>query len=121
MYLMTNSGKSFAYELTNWMINEAGFNQYKCQISVYDKYAPYGQKLVVLYYVDDFVYWYTSEELGKWFVDTLGDRFHVKFLGYANWFMSIRISQIRYHYISVYQYRHATSVVANYLDTSTIK
>ena len=48
-------------------------------------------------------------------------RFHVKFLGYAHWFMSIRISQLKDHSISVYQARYATSSVAKYLDTDTVK
>ena len=59
--------------------------------------------------------------LEKWFVDTLGNRFHVKFLGYAHWFMSIRISQLRDHSISVDQARYYTSIVAEYLDTATVK
>ena len=59
---------------------------------VYYKYAQYGSKLVVLSYADDCVYWYTSEEPGKWFVDTLVNRFHVNFIGYAHCFMSIMIS-----------------------------
>ena len=54
---------------------------------IYYKYAPDGSKMVVLSYVDDCVYWYTNEDLGKWFVDTFGKIFHVNFLGYANWFM----------------------------------
>ena len=41
-------------------------------MSIYYKYAPDGSKMVVLSYVDDCVYWYTNEDLGKWFVDTLG-------------------------------------------------
>ena len=41
------------------------------------------QKLF-LSYVDDFVYWYTYEAPGKWSVDNLGGRLHVKFLGYKN-------------------------------------
>ena len=40
-------------------------------MSIYYKYAPDGSITVVLYYVDDYVYWYTNEDLGKWFVDTL--------------------------------------------------
>ena len=40
-------------------------------MSIYYKYAPGGSKIVVLYYVDDCVYLYTNEDLGKWFVDTL--------------------------------------------------
>ena len=70
-------------------------------MSVYYNYAPYGSKLVVLYYVDDCINWYTYEELGKLFVEKLGKRFHVKLIGYAHWFMSIRISQLKDHYISV--------------------
>ena len=77
--------------------------------------------MVVLYYVDDCVYWYTNEDLGKWFVDTLGKRFHVNFLGYEHWFIPIRISQLKDHYISVDQARYATSIVTKYLDTSTVK
>ena len=75
----------------------------------------------MLSYVDYCVYWYTYEKLGKWFVDTLGKIFHVKFLGYAQWFMSISIFKLKDHYISVDQARCATSVVAKYLDTATIK
>ena len=70
--------------------------------NIYYKYAPYGSKTIVLYYVDVCVYWYTYEALGKWSVDTLGTIFHVNFLGYAHWFMSIRLSQIKDHYIYVY-------------------
>ena len=66
-----------------------------------------------LYYVDDCVYWYTSEDLEKWFVGSLGKRFHVKSLGYAHWCMSIRISQIQYHSVSIDQARYATSIVEN--------
>ena len=62
------------------MIDESDFKQFKFQMSVHYKYATDGSKLFVLYYVDDCVYWYTSEELLKLFVDTLGERFHVNFL-----------------------------------------
>ena len=88
---------------------------------IYYNYAPDGSKIVVLYYVDDCVYCFTNENLGKWFVDTLGKRFHVNFLGYAHWFMSIRISQLKDHSISVDKARYATSIVAKYLDTATVK
>ena len=120
MYGMTNSGKLFAGELTEWLIKEV-FVQSQCQMSIYYKYAPDGSKIVVLSYVDDCVYWYTNEDIGKWFVDTLGKRFHVNFLGFAHWFMSIRISQLKDHSISVDQARYATSIVAKYLDTATVK
>ena len=75
---MTKSGKLFADESIEWLL-EAGFIKYKCQMSIYYKYAPDGSKIVVLSYVDDCVYWYTSEALVKLFVYTLGKRFHVNF------------------------------------------
>ena len=54
-------------------------------------------------------------------MNTLGKIFHVKFLGYAHSFMSISVSQLKDHYITVDQDRYDTSVVAKYLDTTTIK
>ena len=55
MYGMTNSGKLFADELTEWLIKE-GFVQSQCQMPIYYKYAPDGSNIVVLSYVDDCVY-----------------------------------------------------------------
>ena len=43
------------------------------------------------------------------------------FLGYAHWFISIRISQLKDHYISMDQARYATSIVSKYLDTAAVK
>ena len=45
----------------------------------------------------------------------------MNFLGYAHWYMSIRISQMKDHSVSVDQARYATSIVAKYLDTATVK
>ena len=90
-------------------------------MSIYYKYAPDGSNIVVLFYVCYCVYWYKNEDLGNFFVDTLEKRFHVKFLGYAHCFMSIRIYQMKDHSISVDQARYATSIVAKYLDTATVK
>ena len=104
MYGMKKSGKMFADELIEWLMEER-FIQSQCQMSIYYKYAPDGSKIVVLSYVDDCVYWYTNEYLGKWFFGTLEKRFHVNFLGYAPWFMSIRISQFKDNSISVNQAR----------------
>ena len=83
---MNNSGKLFADELTEWLL-EAEFIQLQCQMSIYYKYAPYGKTVVVLSYVDDCVYWYTNEDLGKWFVNTMGKILYVNFLGYSHWLM----------------------------------
>ena len=117
---MTNSEKLFSDELTEWLL-EPGFIQSQCKMSIYYKYAPDGSNFFVLSYVDDCVYCYTNEYIGKWFVGTLGNRYHVKFLVYAHWFLSIRISQLKDHSISVDQSRYATYIVEKYLYTATVK
>ena len=75
----------------------------------------------ILSYIDNFLYWYTSEILGKWFVDTLGMTLHVNLFGYSHWLMTIVISQMKDHYISVDQDIYTTSIVEKYLDTDTVK
>ena len=110
MYRMTNSGNSFADELTEWLL-EAFFIQYQCQMYIYYKYAQYGSKIVVLSYVDDCVYWYTYEALGQSFLNALRNRFCVNFLRYAHLFMSIKIYHMKNHYISLHQAGYATSIV----------
>ena len=92
MYGMFIYGNLFADELNNWLIYNAGFKQLQCQIYAYYKYAPDRNKLVVLYYIDECVYWYTSEGLKEWFAGKLGKILHFKFLGYTHWFISINIS-----------------------------
>ena len=54
-------------------------------------------------------------------MDTLGKIFHVNFLGYAHWFMSISISQMRDNSISVDQARYANTIFIKYLDNATVK
>ena len=120
MYGITNSGNLFAGELTEWLL-DSGFIKYQYQMSIYYKYAPYGTKIVFKSYVDDCVYWYTSEYIRKWFVDALGNRFHINLLEYADCFMLIRISHMKDNSIPLYQARYATSIVAKYLDTDTVE
>ena len=118
---MTNFGKLFADEITNWMTEKSSFKHPQCKMYIHYKYTPYWSKLDVLSYVDDCVYYYTHKELLKWFLDTVGNISHVKFLGYAHWFKSISIPQLKDHSISVDQAGYAIYVVAKYLDTAKIK
>ena len=56
IYGMTNSGKLFPDELTEWLLEEGVMNS-QCQMSIFYKYAPDGTKIVVLSHVDNFLYW----------------------------------------------------------------
>ena len=91
---MNNSRKIFSDELNNWLVDVVDLKQSQFQMYIYHKFTPYGSELVVLSYVDDFVFWYTYEELGKWFLGKLGKSLYVSFLVYSYWFMFIGISQI---------------------------
>ena len=79
------------------------------------------EQKIFLFNVYYCIYWYIYEALGKLFVSAPGKRLHVKFLEYAHWFISIRIYHMRDHSIFVDQARYATSIVAKYLDTATVK
>ena len=120
MYGMNNSVNLSYDELKDWLL-EAGSIQHQYQMSTFYKHAPDGTKIVVLSYVDDCVYWYTSEDLGKLFVYNLGKILHVNFLGCTHWFMSIIVSHMKYHSMSVDQAIYDTSIIAKYLDTATVK
>ena len=68
---MTNSGNVFSDELTEWLL-ESGSIKSHCQMSIYYKYTPHGTNIIVLYYVDNCVYWCSYESLRKWFVENIG-------------------------------------------------
>ena len=120
MYGITNSGKLFDNDFIYWLI-EAGFIQSQWYMSKYSKYAPNGANIYVIYYVDYCVYWYIYEALVKCFVGTIGNILHVNFLECSHWFVSIRISHMKYHPVSVYQDRYASYIVDKYLDTAIVK
>ena len=66
------------------------------------------------------IFYYAYEAIGKWLVDTLRNILHVNFLVFANCFMSIRVSNLNNHSISLDQYIYATSVVDKYLYDDTV-
>ena len=83
MYGMNNLRKVFPDESTEWLL-DAGLIQYHCQMYIYYKYALDLTKNLVLSYVNECVYYYTSEALGKWFVGVLGKISNVNFLRYSH-------------------------------------
>ena len=54
-------------------------------------------------------------------MDFIGKIFHVNFLGYEYWFMSIKIYHMKDNSIYVDQARYATFIVEKYLDNATVK
>ena len=56
MYGMTNYENLFSGDITNFLVDVAGFKKLQLKFSVYYKYASDGSKIVVLSYVNDFVF-----------------------------------------------------------------
>ena len=56
MFGITNTGKLFTDELTEWFL-EACFIQSQCHMSIYYKYTPDETKIAVLSYVDYCLCW----------------------------------------------------------------
>ena len=54
-------------------------------------------------------------------MDTPGNIFHVNSLVFVHWFISNIISLMKENSISLYQDIYATSILAKYLDTVTVK
>ena len=71
--------------------------------------------------MDDCIYYYTSENLGRWFVDALGKRFNVTFLGHAHWLIIIRITQNVDVSVSADQSRYFLAIVNKYLSHAMVR
>ena len=110
MYGMNNSGKFLSNALIDWVL-ESGFIQSQCQMSIYYKYAPVGEKMLpnimlVTVYIGILLKLLENILWVPWEIE------HVTFLVFGHWFISIRIYQMRDHSNYVAQAIYATSNVA---------
>ena len=90
-------------------------------MSIYLRYASDG---TIVFFLSFF--WWLCLLVYEWrtweiIFNNLGKRSHVNFLGYAHWFMSIRISHMNDNSISMDQATYATSIVVKYLGTAIVK
>jgi hypothetical protein len=85
MYGMMLSGKYWYQELMDWLLAE-GFNQSTVMKCLFWKVYSDGSIVFVLDYVDDMLYYGTSEITLKDFETNLSNRFALEFMGQAHWF-----------------------------------
>ena len=78
-------------------------------------------KLWIIIYIDDFLYFDTSEKTRNQFELEFGSRFNVEFQGQAHWYLAARITQDKDLNITIYQSRYSKSIVKRYLETAGIK
>ena len=99
-YLLINSP-------IGWYINQAS-NSHSVKCPYITSMHHLDPSFILCWWLFILVYiWWTA----KVFVNTFENRCHVKFLGILHWFISNRISQLKYHSISVDHDRYVTSVV----------
>jgi len=109
MYGMTYSGKYWFQELREWLVDE-GFKQSIICPCLFSKVFTDKSIVKLLDYVDDMLYFGTSEATLKPFCDSLTSRFDVEMLGQAYWYLSMWISQDLVFSITIDQSRYCRSI-----------
>ena len=116
MYGMSLSGKYWYQELQEWLL-ENSFMQSKVIACFFWKNFEDGSKIYLLDYVDDCLYYGTSEASLKIFEKEISARFDLTLMGQAHWYLSTRIQQAENFDITVDQSRYCLSIIRRYLDT----
>jgi hypothetical protein len=73
--------------------------------------------IYVLNYVDDMLYYGTSDEKLANFEAQLSSSFDLELKGQAHWYLATRITQLANHNIIIDQTRYCNSIIRKYLDS----
>jgi len=120
MYGMTLSGKYWFLDLQDYLI-ELGFytsTTFPCLFLKKDKEH---NKLYVLNYVDDMLYYGNNETTVNEFEEKLQQRFNLELMGQAHWYLSTKINQLNNFDIEIDQSRYCCAIMKKYLDTASTK
>ncbi|KAI2495636.1 hypothetical protein MHU86_18865 [Fragilaria crotonensis] len=90
IYGLVYSGKYWNIEFSEWLYSQ-GFIQSQAEPSYFVYYDKHNQWLRLLFFVDDMLYVGSNDSIEKSFEDSVRNRFDVKFLGPAQWFLQMRI------------------------------
>jgi hypothetical protein len=90
IYGMVFSGKLCNEEYRSWLKSQ-GFSQSKADPSIFVKHYANGQWLKLIFFVDDMLYCSSNNTVEREFQVAVHERFHVKFLGPAHWFLQMRL------------------------------
>ena len=114
---MTYSGKYWFEELRDWL-KEEGFTQSSTCPALFYKSNSESNVIKLLDYVDDMLYFSTSDRLIDEFKSRLAKRFDVEFLGRVHWYLSCRIRQDIDYSITIDQSRYAKAIVKQFLESA---
>ena len=120
MYGMTLSGKYWYQDCRDWLIS-VGFMECPTCLVLFNRKDKDGSELWIIIYIDDFLYFGTTEKTRKQFEAQFGTRFNIEFQGLAHWYLASRISQDKDFNITLDQSRYSKSIVKRYLMPAGIK
>jgi hypothetical protein len=120
MYGMTLSGKYWFLDLQDYLI-EVGFRSSSTIPCLFIKEDEKHNKIYILNYVDDMLYYGNDETTVREFEQQLQQRFNLELMGQAHWYLSTRINQLSNFDIEIDQSRYCRAIVKKYLDTAGTK
>ena len=120
MYGMTLSGKYWYQDCRDWLIS-VGLIECPTCLVLFCRKEKDGSMLWVIIYIDDFLYFGTTEITQKKFESEFGTRFSVEFQGLAHWYLAARISQDANYNITIDQSRYAKSIAQQYITPAGVK
>ena len=113
IYGLVYSGKYWNIEFSEWLYSQ-GYIQSQAEPSYFVRYDKHNQWLRLLFFVDDMLYVGSNDSIEKHFEDSVRNRFDVKFLGPAQWFLQMRIHQHKDSTYSLDQHRYVLNTLQRY-------
>jgi Reverse transcriptase (RNA-dependent DNA polymerase) len=113
IYGLVYSGKYWNIEFSEWLYSQ-NFIQSQSEPSYFVRYDKHNQWLRLLFFVDDMLYAGSNDSIEKQFEDSVKNRFDVKFLGPAQWFLQMRIHQHKDSTYTLDQHRYILNTLQRY-------
>ncbi|KAI2510030.1 hypothetical protein MHU86_4324 [Fragilaria crotonensis] len=113
IYGLVYSGKYWNIEFSEWLYSK-GFIQSQSEPSYFVFYNKHNQWLRLLFFVDDMLYAGSNDAIEKEFEESVRNRFDVKFLGPAQWFLQMRIHQHKDKTYTLDQHRYVLNTLQRY-------
>ena len=113
IYGLTYSGKFWNEEFSEWLIGQ-GFVQSTADTTYFIKYYKDGSWIRLIFYVDDCLYFGSSDAIEKEFEKSVASRFNIDYNGQANWFLQMRIYQYEDFSVSIDQTRYTKVLLRKY-------
>ena len=116
LYGQVDASKNWDDDLSDWLINNFGFERCPGAGSIYIYHKP-PHFIFLLNAVDDQLYFSNSDELRTTFEQGLKERFEIEFLHQAHWYLQARLTQHANHSITLDQARYMALIISRFLPT----